>query len=109
MAKRVLDHNPLTGETVYFDYSDDRLSISHEHDVSGILEDTLTMRNDEDYSRKGIKNDQWHYARIPNGVMMEMKAKHGVDMFGGKIDWPAVFRCINTHYPYLKTTTKQHA
>ena len=110
MTKRVLDYDPLTGETVYWDWKDgDSLSITHVQDVTHILDGVSELRNEEDYSKAGIKQDNWHYARIPNVVMMEMKSKHGVDMMASPIDWKAVFRCINAHYPWLKATTKMHA
>jgi hypothetical protein len=41
--------------------------------------------------------------------MLEMKQKYGVDMMAPKPDWPAIFKCINSNYPWLKTTSKTHA
>lgn len=105
----VLDYNPLTGERCVIKTEGDKLHIRNEQDVTPFIESATELRNDEDYSRAGIKNDQWHYARIPNGVMLEMKQKYGVDMFAPKPDWPAIFKCINANYPWLKTTTKTHA
>ena len=110
MARYLIDHNPLTGESTWMDYRDgESLSIVNEQDVNTILDDATRLRNSTDYSRKGIKNDHWHYARIPNGVMLEMKQKHGIDMMKSPIDWKAVFKCINQHYPWLKTTEGTHA
>ena len=109
MAAKVLDYNPLTGERCVMSFSDGKVHITNEQDVAPIVDYATDLRNNTGYSQRGIKNDQWHYARIPNSVMLEMKAKHGVNMFEGKPDWKAIFRCINTHYPYLKTTEKVHA
>ena len=110
MTRRVLDYDPLTGVTTYFDYtSEDQMVITHSQDVTTVLDGTQAMRNDEDYSRKGIKQDQWHYARIPDTVAMEMLTKHGVNIMKTPIDWPSVLKLINTEYPYLKVTTKHHA
>lgn len=110
MARHILDYNPITKETVYFDYKDgDKLQITHTQDVTHIVEQATARRNDTEYSKDGIKHDMWHYARIPNVVMLEMKQKHGVDLFSGQIDWKAVFKCINAHYPWLKTTEGKHA
>ena len=102
------DFNPLTGERCVIKTDGDKLYITNEQDVNPILDSATDLRNNEGYSQRGIKNDQWHYARIPNGVMLEMKQKYGVDMLAKSIDWPAVLKCINTHYPWLKTTTKTH-
>ena len=104
----IADFNPLTGERCVIKTDGDKLYITNEQDVNPILDSATDLRNNEGYSQRGIKNDQWHYARIPNGVMLEMKQKYGVDMLAKSIDWPAVLKCINTHYPWLKTTTKTH-
>jgi hypothetical protein len=32
-----------------------------------------------------------------------------VDLMAPKPDWPAIFKCINANYPWLKTTSKTHA
>lgn len=105
----VADFNPLTGESCVISFSDGKMHITNKQDVSPIVDYATDLRNNTGYSQRGIKNDKWHYARIPNGVMLEMKQKYGVDMFTGKPDWPAIFKCINTHYPNLKTTDKMHA
>jgi hypothetical protein len=111
MARRILDHDPLTGVTTYFDYDDvsGKVSITDVQEVNAILDSVTALRNDENYSSNGIKNDQWHYARIPLNVLMEIEQKHGVKCMSGKTDWKGLFRVINQHYPLLKATTKQHA
>lgn len=110
MTRQVLDHDPLSGITTYFDYTgDDQMVITTEQKVDRVLDQNQVLRNDDDYSRKGIKQDQWHYARVPDIVAMEMLQKYGVNMMKPPIDWPSVFKCINTHYPYLKVTNKHHA
>ena len=110
MTRRVLDHDPLTGVTTYFDYtSDDVAHVTYVQDVNKILDTTQEMRSVTDYTSHGIKNDLWHYARIPDVVALEMLNKHGVNIHAHKPDWKAILRCINAHYPYLKTTDKHHA
>ena len=105
----IVDRNPLTGETCVVSFSNGKMHITNKQDVNPILDYATELRNNTGYSQRGIKNDNWHYARIPNGVMLDMKAKYGVDMYSSKPDWKAVFACINQHYPYLKTTEKTHA
>jgi hypothetical protein len=106
--KLLLDYNPVTGEKVWFDYGeDDRLVITHEQDVNPSLEYSHARRNDAEYTRKGIKNDLFHFARVPNIVIMEMQSKHGVDFFD-KNHAKRVFELLNTEYKYCKTTDKVH-
>lgn len=114
MTRRLLDYDPLTGTRTWFDYenSTDTTFIttdqSAEH-VNSIIDQNAVMRADADYSRNGMKNDMWHYARIPNGVALEIKAKYGLDMFAAKPDWKSIFKIINRDYPALKVTDKTHA
>ena len=111
MARRILDFDPLTGVTTYFEYNhaDQKMHITDVQDVNPILDAVTQMRNDDDYSKQGIKNDMWHYARLPMAVLMEIESKHGVKCLTGKVDWKGLFRVINQHYPNLKATTKAHA
>ena len=110
MTRRVLEHDPLTGITTYFDYTaDDQMILTEEQDVTPILDSVAELRNDEDYSRNGIKNDMWHYARVPLVVVMDMKNRFGVDMMAPKPDWKSIFKIINREYPWLKATSKTHA
>lgn len=108
MAKRLLDWNPVTGERVWFDYgTDDRLVVTHEQDVEGILDMSHARAVDGEYSKRGIKNDMWHYARVPNAIILEMKQKHGVDFFD-RGHAKKVFHLLNTEYARFKTTDKTH-
>jgi hypothetical protein len=109
MTKRLLDFNPVTGERMYFEYShsDDKMVISHEQDVQSALDYSHAKAADTDLTRKGIKNDLWHYARVPNIVIMEMKEKHGVEFFN-KNHSKRVFELLNTEYKHCKTTDKTH-
>lgn len=106
--KRLLDFNPITGEKVWFDYdANDQMTITHEQDVTGALEYAHARNTDSNYSKKGIKNDMWHYARVPNSVILEMKQKHGVDFFN-KNHAKRMFELLNTEYKQFKTTEKTH-
>lgn len=82
------------------------MQVHYQQDVEPVLEYTKRLRNDSmtDY---GIKNDLWHYAQIPAVVILEMRFKHGVDVFN-KDHLQKVFQLINTEYPHLKTTNKTH-
>ena len=106
MARMLLGHDPITGISTWFDYeeSTDRMILSDEQDVTPILEQARAMRNDGDYSRRGIKEDMWHYARIPLSILQEIKDKYGVDMRGANPDWPSFFAIINRDYPAFKAT-----
>lgn len=92
------------------DWRDDGkdVTITHTQDVQPVLDLAHSLAMDEDRTRKGIKQDQWHYAKLPSTVILEMKQKHGVDLMAKKVDWPSVFKIINDHYPRFKTTHLTH-
>ena len=108
--RRVLDYNPLTGERVLFEYErdTDRMRITHEQDVQAILDANKRMQANESLTRKGIKNDMWHYATIPNVVAMKWLQEHGVDI-NNPGHRKKMFSLLNQpEYKYLKTTTLTH-
>jgi len=111
MSKRVLDYDPTSGITTYFDYDphNDTTLIYHEQDVTPILEMNKAMANDGDIWKEGVKNSWAHYAQIPNIVVQKWLNEHGVNLYD-KNHQKAVFRLLNDpEYRYLKTTTKFHA
>ena len=108
--RRLIDRNPLTGEEVWyqFDPSTEQATITHEQSVAGMIDKNITAANDEDKTRRGIKNDWWKYASVPNVVQIEWRQKYGVDMFN-RDHQKAVFKLLNSpDYRYLKCTTKTH-
>ena len=113
MAKQVLDYDPSTGVTTYFDYipETDTTVVHREQDVSAILDANKAIANDESIWKKGVKNDWAHYAQIPNIVLEKWLNEHGVDAWK-KENWEKngpVWKLLNSpEYRYLKTTTKVH-
>jgi hypothetical protein len=108
--KRVIDYDPWSGITTSFDYdwTTDTTIIHREQDVSAILEMNKAQQNDEDYTKKGIKDGWWHYANIPNIVIEKWIREYGVNVYD-KDHEPKVFKLLNQpEYRYLKTTTKLH-
>jgi hypothetical protein len=110
MTKRILEHDPLTGITKTFDYipETDTAVIHTTQDVSLILDANKQLANDDDVTKKGIKDSWWHYAQIPNIVIEKWLNEHGVNLYD-KNHEKRVFQLLNQpEYRYLKTTTKMH-
>jgi galactose-1-phosphate uridylyltransferase len=109
MAKLILDHNPLSGESVFFEFDNhtDEVRITHEQDVSKFMDIAHEIAVDDNATAEGIKNDMWRYAKVPNHVLMEMMTKHGVNVFDRNDD-ARFFDLLNTEYKRFKTTTKTH-
>lgn len=108
MTRRILDYDPISGLTTYFDYtSDDKMVITYSQDVERHVDYAHHKATDSDYTRQGIKNDMWHYARVSVGDQYRMLIEDGVD-FSDPTKKKEVFRLLNTKYKHCKTTTKHH-
>ena len=108
MTRKLLDYDPLTREAVWFEMKDDVLELHQTQDVTPILELNKRLANNDDYSKKGMKKDWWHYASIPNIVALKWLKEKGVDVMN-KAHEKKVFQLLNDpEYRYLKATTKRH-
>jgi len=103
------DYNPDTGITQYFDYDpvNDEITLTSEQDCTSLIDQMTRLRNDDDYSRNGMKQEWWHYATIPAIVEIDLRKK-GLNIYD-KNATKAILKEINQNYPALKATTKTHA
>jgi hypothetical protein len=110
MARMLIDKDPFTGESVWYDFDHGslRATITHEQPVARIIDNNIADANDTERTAAGIKRDWWHYARVPNTVIVDWKQKHGVDFYNPD-HRKRVFQLLNSpDYRYLKTTHKHH-
>lgn len=108
MAKRILDYDPLTSTTTYHDYDHDtkQTIIIEVQDVEKYLERNKKLANDTQYKKDGIKHDWYHFASVPNGVMVEIMQKYNVD-WRNDDDLPKIERILSSNeYRYLRTVDK---
>lgn len=106
--KKLMDFDPLTGESTVFESDGERFRIAQYQDVQPILDANKKLAANDGYSKRGIKNDMWHYATIPNVIAMKWKNEHNVDIFNND-DKERMFKLLNSpEYAYLKTTTLTH-
>ena len=110
MSKRLIEYDPLTRTSLVSNYDEqtDTLTLTTEQDVEPILDYNKSLQNDSDYTRKGIKNEMWHYACIPNVVIEKWLNEEGFNIFDKNND-KALFKKLNSpEYKYLKVTEKIH-
>ena len=114
MSKRILDYDPLTGITTYFDYNHEERAghiYREQTGVDVILDANKALQNDDDVTKKGIKDGWWHYGQIPMIVLEKWMNEHGVDAFK-KENWEKngpVWKLLNhPDYRWIKTTSKMH-
>tara|TARA_E500000331_G_scaffold357593_1_gene419878 strand:- start:1382 stop:1705 length:324 start_codon:yes stop_codon:yes gene_type:complete len=88
-------------------YIDDSGIIQHlQEDITKLLSDNKRKRNDtSDWIKYDPKKEYHQVLDLSMTDVMRLKNEHGVDILGDTIDWKYVFKIIETHYPYMKTTT----
>ena len=88
-------------------YIDDSGIIQHlQEDITKLLSDNKRKRNDtSDWIKYDPKKEYHQVLDLSMTDVMRLKNEHGVDILGDTIDWKYVFKLIETHYPYMKTTT----
>ena len=109
--KRLLDYDPISGVSCYYENTGDQVILTHEQDVSliqSILDNNRRDAQDQDKTKRGMKADWWKYASVPAIVEIEWLQKYGISL-----DNPAhkkrIFQLLNSpDYRYLKTTDKIH-
>lgn len=106
MDKRLFDYDPVLGITTYhyYDPITDTSYLEEVQEVGGQLDQNKALYNDEDFKRRGIKNEMMHAAHIPNIVIMKWKRELGIDLYN-KEHMPKVKALLNSsEYRYLRTT-----
>lgn len=107
--KKLLDYDAQTGITSTFEREESTgvVHVAQSADVQGALDYAKSLANDDDYTKKGIKNEMWHYAHVP-AIVLEQLYRRGINPFEPGTT-KAIIKIINEDYPHLKTTHKHHA
>ena len=75
-------------------------------DISKLLDDNKRKRNEtSDWIKYDPKKNFHQVLDLSMTDIMRCKTDHGVDILGKNVDWKYVFKLIETHYEYMKTTT----
>lgn len=110
MAERTLDVNPITGMRVSFNYNeaDDTFVIGHHQDAGNVVEANKVALMDLDQHKREADHGWAHYAKIPEIVILEWKAKYGVDFHNPNHFKKCMSLLNSTDYKYLKRTSYHH-
>ncbi len=105
--KRLLDYDPLSGIETWWERVDGKTNIQYvpTRDVQEEVDACVRMANDPEYSRKGIKEDWWHYAHIPAALMLDWNIRLGIPL-GDAREYNTMVN--KPEYRLLKATTKWH-
>jgi hypothetical protein len=106
---KFVDYDPDRGVETWEDSYEGKLQIHYRQDVEPLLDLAKQERNYglADKRVNGKTDDIRLYARIPAVTIMEMRFKHGVDIFN-KDHLKRAVELINREYPNLKATTMTH-
>ena len=107
MSKKLLDNSFGVQEWHHYDANSDTTIIETVQNVEPHLELAKKIRNNEEFSKKGIQGNWWHFAHIPDSIILKMKFEDGVDIYD-KNDWPRVGKLIQEKYPGFKLTDGKH-
>jgi len=100
----------VTGLDTYWQYDDltGTFILEYRQDTEPLLEQNKAMANDDDYTKAGMKGEMWHYASVPNSLIVKWLVEDGIDFYDDN-DWPKVLRKLNDpEYRYLTTTSRMH-
>lgn len=75
------EYDKLTGLRTRIAVEDGQMRVNYEQDTSAAMERNEKLRNAEEYSKTGIKNEFWHVAHIPDSVCLKMMVEDGFDAY----------------------------
>ena len=109
-GRRLIGVDSMTGLETYHEHDalTDKTRIIHIGETTAVIEQNKALANDNDYTKKGIKQEFWKYASIPAGIQVKFLVEHGVDVYnvnhgarlGKLLELP--------EYKYLKCTSGYH-
>ena len=108
MSKKLLSYDPLskTAEWHHYDHSSKKTFIKTVQDCEGIIEANKRKQNSHNTSRFSKKNDYYHFASVPNTVLVEWKKKYNID-WNNKDDLPKIEKLLQSNeYRYLRTVDR---
>ena len=108
--RRLLSHEEFNGIDTFHEYDSNtnETTIIHVGETDSLIDDNKAKANDADFSKEGIKQGFWLYARIPAIIQTKWLLEHGVDVYN-KDHGPAIGKLLNDpQYKYLKTTAGNH-
>lgn len=100
--------DPVTGVVTEIGAQDGKLVHRYAADVAPSLDFTQALRNDEEYTKRGIKKNWWHVGHIPDVVCLKMLNEDGFNVW--QANGREIINFIQRHkekYGYLLTTTKR--
>lgn len=105
--KRILslDQATRTQTNHVYDPATGKTHIETVQDCQPIIEHCKRLANNPEYKRQGIKEDWYHFATVPNEILIEIRQKYGLN-FMAKDDLPKIEKVLARDYKKLLTVDK---
>lgn len=110
MSKELLSYDPLLDIKTFhiYDPQTDESVFSYEGGYEEVLDKNKRMANDNELTKRGIKDEFWLYASIPAIVQMKLLTEKGIDVWNPQHRDRLSKILEDPEYRYLKTTNKIH-
>lgn len=106
MAKRLLEYDPVTKITTWFEGDGTgKFKVAQEQDVKFVIERNKILANNPEYKRKGIKEDWYHFATVPITILHDILVKHNLD-WANNDDLPKIEKILQRDYKKLLTVNR---
>lgn len=105
---RLIEYDAATRTKVYHDYdhSTGKTHIMECQDVQPWIELNKKLQRTPEYASHGKKTDWYHFASVPNGVLLKFLKEHRLD-WRNKDDLPKIERLLmSNEYRYLRTVDR---
>lgn len=111
MAEKTLIRQLDNGLKIFDTREDGKEVITYEQDVEPTVKFAKSLAGDSGYTNMGIKESLWHYATIPDSVILKLWFEHGLNVYAPmeKADERRLWSLLNTEYKIFKTTEKHHS
>lgn len=107
LMKTLIRYDPTTKMRVWAEtdnHTNDIHIVTQQHDKE-IVDYCKQLANNSSYKRHGIKNNRYHFATIPNGVVVELMHKYNLSVYN-KHDLPKIEKVLKRDYKALLTVDK---
>ena len=81
MAEKTIIKRLDSGLTIWDAREEGKEIIGYSQDVQPMVSFTQSLANDEDYTKKGIKEGLWHYATIPDSVVLKLWFEDDINLY----------------------------
>lgn len=104
---KILSYDPYTGIKETFEGNGDgSFSIRTDQDCQRIVNFNKACQNEPLLKQRGIKEEMYHFARVPLTVLLDWKTKYNID-YTNKEDLPRIEKLLSSpDYKYLRTVNR---